>query len=686
MQLTDWLPTTRKEMDLRGWDVADIILFSADAYVDHPSFGAAVIGRLLEAEGYRVCIVPQPDWHGDYRDFKKMGRPRMFFGIAPGCMDSMVNKYTANRRLRSEDAYTPDGRHDMRPEYPTIVYSKILKELYPDVPVVLGGIEASLRRVTHYDYWKEKLRPCILTDSGADMIVYGMGELPMTDLCKNINRYILHDEEGTFCTTKQFNDLMRNIPIKQTVTLQQEKDIPHGICDDDIILHSHEDCLTNKRHFAENFRHIEEESNKLHPQRILQQTGSIYVVVNPPYPPMSTKQIDRSFDFPYTRLPHPKYKNKRIPAYEMIKFSVNIHRGCFGGCAFCTISAHQGKFIMSRSKESILREVKKITQMPDFRGYLSDLGGPSANMYQMHGKNRDICEKCKRPSCISPSVCPNLNADHRPLLEIYKEVDALPGMKKSFIGSGVRYDLLLHQYKDPELRKAAEEYTKELVVNHVSGRLKVAPEHTSDRVLHLMRKPSFQLFHEFKRIFDRINREAGLRQQIIPYFISSHPGCTEEDMAELAAETRDMDFQLEQVQDFTPTPMTVSTDTWYSGYHPYTLEEVFSAHTPQEKLKQRMFFFWYKPEERQKIITELRKMGRTDLIKRLYPANDGFSSTPTNYNNSHQQGNRKKQNKNRTTNHPKYDNKSTYSTYKSNKQDPHSRAAAKHKRNNDHTK
>ncbi len=686
MQLTDWLPTTRKEMNLRGWDVADIILFSADAYVDHPSFGAAVIGRLLEAEGYRVCIVPQPDWHGDYRDFKKLGRPRMFFGIAPGCMDSMVNKYTANRRLRSEDAYTPDGRHDMRPEYPTIVYSKILKELYPDVPVVLGGIEASLRRVTHYDYWKEKLRPCILTDSGADMIVYGMGELPMTDLCKNINRYILHDEEGTFCTTKQFNDLMRNIPIKQTVTLQQEKDIPHGICDDDIILHSHEDCLTNKRHFAENFRHIEEESNKLHPQRILQQTGSIYVVVNPPYPPMSTKQIDRSFDFPYTRLPHPKYKNKRIPAYEMIKFSVNIHRGCFGGCAFCTISAHQGKFIMSRSKESILREVKKITQMPDFRGYLSDLGGPSANMYQMHGKNRDICEKCKRPSCISPSVCPNLNADHRPLLEIYKEVDALPGMKKSFIGSGVRYDLLLHQYKDPELRKAAEEYTKELVVNHVSGRLKVAPEHTSDRVLHLMRKPSFQLFHEFKRIFDRINREAGLRQQIIPYFISSHPGCTEEDMAELAAETRDMDFQLEQVQDFTPTPMTVSTDTWYSGYHPYTLEEVFSAHTPQEKLKQRMFFFWYKPEERQKIITELRKMGRTDLIKRLYPANDGFSSTPTNYNNSHQQGNRKKQNKNRTTNHPKYNNKSTYSTYKSNKQDPHSRATAKHKRNNDHTK
>lgn len=652
MQLTDWLPTTRKEMDLRGWDVADIILFSADAYVDHPSFGAAVIGRLLEAEGYRVCIVPQPDWHGDYRDFKKLGRPRMFFGIAPGCMDSMVNKYTANRRLRSEDAYTPDGRHDMRPEYPTIVYSKILKELYPDVPVVLGGIEASLRRVTHYDYWKETLRPCILTDSGADMIVYGMGELPMTDICKNINHYILHDVEEAFCTTEQFNDLMRKFPIKQTVTLQSEGNIPQGICDDDIILHSHEDCLANRRHFAENFRHIEEESNKLHPQRILQKTGSIYVMVNPPYPPMTTKQIDHSFDFPYTRLPHPKYKNKRIPAYEMIKFSVNIHRGCFGGCAFCTISAHQGKFIMSRSKESILREVKQIIKMPDFRGYLSDLGGPSANMYQMHGKNRELCEKCKRPSCINPSVCPNLNADHAPLLDIYKAVDALPGMKKSFIGSGVRYDLLLNQYKDPELRKTAEEYTRELIIHHVSGRLKVAPEHTSDRVLRLMRKPSFQLFHEFKRIFDRINREAGLRQQIIPYFISSHPGCTEEDMAELAAETRDMDFQLEQVQDFTPTPMTVSTDTWYSGYHPYTLEEVFSAHTPQEKLKQRMFFFWYKPEERQKIVAELRKMGRPDLIRRLYPSNASIisvSSFPARKGDKHRQETEKESSKKHKT-------------------------------------
>lgn len=626
MQLTDWLPTTRKEMQLRGWDEADVILFSADAYVDHPSFGAAVLGRILEYEGYRVCIVPQPDWHGDFRDFKKLGRPRLFFGIAPGCMDSMVNKYTANRRLRSEDAYSPDGRHDMRPEYPTIVYTQILKQLFPDTPVVIGGIEASMRRVTHYDYWQGKLRPSILADSGADLLIYGMGELPTTALCKSIDRHILHECEDAYCTVEQFADLVRKFPIKQTATMEAEKDIPGGFQPDDIVLHSHEDCLRDRKFYAANFKHVEEESNKLHPQRLIQGLRDKYIVLNPPFPPMTTEQIDHSFDLPYTRLPHPKYKGKRIPAYEMIKFSVNIHRGCFGGCAFCTISAHQGKFIMSRSKESILREIKQIVQMPDFRGYLSDLGGPSANMYGMKGKNQELCGKCKRPSCIHPAVCPNLNADHAPIIDIYKAVDSIPGIKKSFIGSGVRYDLLLHPYKDEHLRKAAQDYTRELIVNHVSGRLKVAPEHTSDKVLKIMRKPSFSLFHDFKRIFDRINREEGLRQQIIPYFISSHPGCTEEDMAELAAETRDMNFQLEQVQDFTPTPMTVSTVTWYSGYHPYTLQEEFAAHSPEEKLRQRMFFFWYKPEERQSIIRELKRIGRQDLIDRLYPKN--FAPAP----------------------------------------------------------
>lgn len=622
-RLTDWLPTTKKEVELRGWDQLDIILFSADAYIDHPSFGPAVIGRILEAEGLKVAIVPQPDWHGDYRDFKKLGRPRLWFGVAPGCMDSMVNKYTANRRLRSEDAYSPDGRHDLRPEYPTVVYTQILKQIYPDVPVVLGGIEASLRRLTHYDYWKECFKPCILCESGADMIVYGMGEKPIIELTDKLTQLIeqsdedlAYDENGqSYIGIKAFRKaLCRSSEIKQTVVLYKKEDIPGGITDQDIVLHSHERCLENKRFQSENFKHIEEESNKYHAQRIIQQTGNRYVVVNPPYPPLTQKELDHSFDLPYTRLPHPKYKGKRIPAYEMIKFSVNLHRGCFGGCAFCTISAHQGKFIMNRSKESILKEVKAICEMPDFKGYLSDLGGPSANMYGMRGKKLEICEKCKKPSCIHPQICPNLNTDHRPLLDIYHAVDALPGIKKSFIGSGVRYDLLLHDAKDNQINHAAQQYTRELITKHVSGRLKVAPEHTSDYVLNLMRKPSFRLFGEFKTIFDRINREENLHQQIIPYFISSHPGCKAEDMAELAVLTKDMDFQLEQVQDFTPTPMTVSTETWATGFHPYTLEPVYSAKTPKEKLAQRMFFFWYKPEEQGKIRAELQKMNRPDLI------------------------------------------------------------------------
>lgn len=600
-KLTDWLPTTKKEVDMRGWDELDVILFSGDAYVDHPSFGPAVIGRLLESQGLKVAIVPQPNWRDDLRDFKKLGRPRLFFGVSAGCMDSMVNKYTANKRLRSEDAYTPDGRHDMRPEYPSIVYTQILKELYPDVPVILGGIEASLRRVTHYDYWQDSLQKSILVDSGADLLIYGMGEKPIAELCKRM---------------KENPDIPKD--ILQTAYLTQKDTLLPGSTEQDIVLHPHEECTRDKKKQAENFRYIEEESNKYEASRILQDVGNKTVVVNPPFPPMTQNELDHSFDLPYTRLPHPKYKGKRIPAFDMIKFSVNLHRGCFGGCAFCTISAHQGKFIVSRSKESILKEVKAITGMHDFKGYLSDLGGPSANMYMMRGKDEKVCRRCKRPSCIHPKVCPNLNTDHRPLLDIYRSVDALPGIKKSFIGSGVRYDLLQHDSKDPAINRSTAEYTRELIAKHVSGRLKVAPEHTSDQVLNIMRKPSFSQFYDFKKTFDKINKELNLRQQLIPYFISSHPGCTEEDMAELAVITRKLDFHLEQVQDFTPTPMTVATETWYTGYHPYTLQPVFSAKSQKEKLAQRMFFFWYKPEERRAIINELRKMGRSDLIDKLY--------------------------------------------------------------------
>ena len=618
-------------MALRGWEQADVILISADAYVDHPSFGAAVIGRLLEDEGLRVAIIPQPDWHGDLRDFRRLGRPRLWFGIAPGCMDSMVNKYTAARRLRSEDAYSPDGRHDLRPEYPTIVYTQAVKRLFPDVPVVLGGIEASLRRLAHYDYWQDRLRPSILVDSGADVILYGMGEQPTLELVRRslelVESYdpdLAYDDEGNALLTattlrRAINGTAQNGPLRQSVTLHDSvDDIPFGIREEDIVLHSYADCLNQPRLHAENFHHIETQSNSDEAARLIQATGERWVVVNPPYAPMTTEQLDHSFDLPYTRLPHPRYEGKRIPAYDMIRFSVCLHRGCFGGCAFCTISAHQGKHIMSRSRESILREVEAVAQLPGFRGNLSDLGGPSANMYAMRGKNLKACAKCHRPSCIHPQVCPNLNGDHRPLLDIYRAVDALPFIKRSFIGSGVRYDLLLHDWKNENLNRAAAEYTRELITRHVSGRLKVAPEHTSDRVLQLMRKPSFRLFHTFKRLFDQINQKAGLRQQIIPYFISSHPGCRAEDMAELAIETKQMDFHLEQVQDFTPTPMTTATTMWATGYDPDTLQPVFVARTPAEKQAQRMFFFWYKPEERRRIETELRRMGRPDLLERLF--------------------------------------------------------------------
>ena len=608
-KLDNWLPTTKKEVEARGWDYLDVILFSGDAYVDHPSFGAAVIGRVLEAEGLRVAIVPQPDWRGDYRDFKKLGVPRLFFGVSAGAMDSMINHYTANKRLRSDDAYTPDQRPGMRPDYPSIVYTKILKELYPDVPVVLGSIEASLRRLTHYDYWQDKLLPGILASSPADLLIYGMGEKPIKELVRRLKSGI------------PFNEIK---DIRQTVYLADKEDAK----DDDIVLFSHEECLKDKLKQAKNFRHIEEESNKYNASRILQKVGKQVIVVNPPFPPMTEAEIDASYDLPYTRLPHPKYKGKVIPAFEMIKFSVNIHRGCFGGCAFCTISAHQGKFIASRCKESILKEVKAITEMPDFKGYLSDLGGPSANMYRMKGKDERICAKCKKPSCISPVVCKNLNADHTPLLDIYKAVDRLPGIKKSFIGSGVRYDLLLHRYADESLNKAAQTYTEELIALHVSGRLKVAPEHTQDEVLKQMRKPSFSQFGQFKKIFDKVNRQYGLNQQLIPYFISSHPGCTEADMAELAVITKSLHFQLEQVQDFTPTPMTLATEMYYTGYHPYTLEKVYTARSKEQKLAQRQFFFWDKPESRRQIMQGLQKMGRKDLIEKLFGQRGDMNPAP----------------------------------------------------------
>ena len=602
-QLTDWLPTTIKEVKLRGWDYLDVILFSGDAYIDHPSFGTAVIARLLESEGLRVGIVPQPNWRDDLRDFKKLGRPCLFFAVTAGVMDSMINRYTANKRIRSNDAYTPDGRSDMRPDRAVTVYSRILRELYPDVPILLGGVEASLRRVTHYDYWDDTLHPTILMDTGADLLIYGMGEQPLKSLLKQTR-------EGK-CIGE-----IDNVP--QTAYLRPKNQVPKNSFDEEVSLFSHEECLSDKRKQARNFRVVEEQSNRLSAARILQEVANQTLVVNPPCPPMTEEQIDASFNLPYTRLPHPKYRGKHIPAYEMIKFSVNLHRGCFGGCSFCTISAHQGKFIASRSKQSIMEEVMKITQMPDFKGYISDLGGPSANMYRMQGKDLSVCEKCKKPSCIFPKVCFNLNTNHSDLLDIYKEVDALPSVKKSFIGSGIRYDMLLHESDDKETNSANREYLEELIKNHVSGRLKVAPEHTSEATLKIMRKPSFNYFQRFQTIFDRLNKKHGLKQQLIPYFISSHPGCTDEDMAELAATTKELDFRLEQVQDFTPSPMTLAAEIYYTGLHPYTLKPVYTAKKSMQKNTQRQFFFWYEPKQRGSIIRKLKRIGRNDLIKKLY--------------------------------------------------------------------
>ena len=609
-QLTDFLPTTKKELEIRGWDEVDVVLFSGDAYVDHPSFGAAVIGRVIESEGWRVAIVPQPDWRGDHRDFTKMGRPRRFFAISAGCMDSMVNHYTANKRLRSNDAYTPDGKAGMRPDRATITYAKIIKQLYPDVPLVIGGIEASLRRFSHYDYWDDSYHKSILVDTKADLLIYGMGEKPMRELVRRLS------------AGQSIEDCH---DMRQVGYLSVTKPV-----DDNIIeLASHEECAKNKKISAATFKTIEEESNKLNQTVLVQPVGKEYVVVQPPYSPMTAEELDAVYELPFTRQPHPKYKGKTIPAFDMIRWSVNTHRGCWGGCAFCTISMHQGKFVVSRSLESILKEVKVLATDPDFKGYLSDLGGPSANMYMMRGKNQELCAKCKRPSCAYPSVCKNMNTDHAPLLEMYRAVDALPSIKKSFIGSGVRYDVVMHRTDSEEVNRTNAEYARELIKNHVSGRLKVAPEHTSDRVLSVMRKPSFSLFKQFKQTFDRINESEHLNQQIIPYFISSHPGCEPIDMAELAIETKRLNFQLEQVQDFTPTPMTLATEMYHTGLDPYTLQPVYVARTKDDKLAQRQFFFWYKPEERRTIKQFLQKIRRPDIADRLFESSNGVGTRYT---------------------------------------------------------
>jgi len=600
---TRWLPTTKKEVEMRGWGELDAILISGDAYVDHPAFGPAVIGRIIESEGYRVAIIPQPNWQDDLRDFRKLGKPKYFFGVTSGCMDSMVNHYTANKRLRSTDAYTPGGEAGFRPDYAVATYVKILKSIYPDTPVIIGGIEASLRRVTHYDYWSDKLMPSILETSGADLLVYGMGEQALKEILKLLKKGV------------PFHQLTM---VKQTAYIRdQSKGVPRNKNWKDITINSHQNCLEDKKAFAANFKQVEQESNKVSANRIIQSISEKTLIINPPFQTMTEKEIDASFDLPYTRLPHPKYKKRgTIPAYEMIKFSINMHRGCFGGCSFCTISAHQGKFIASRSQKSILNEVEQVVNMPGFKGYISDLGGPSANMYKMKGAVQKVCDKCILPSCIHPVVCNNLDTSHSQITEIYRKVDAHPKVKKAFVGSGIRHDLLTRSF-NKKADASIYDYMVQLLTRHVSGRLKVAPEHASAGVLKIMRKPSFDHFKEFKKQFDSIDRKYGLNQQLVPYFISGHPGCNEEDMANLAVETKELGFKLEHVQDFTPTPMTVATVMYYSGLHPYTLKKYYTPKSKQEKINQHRFFFWYKKENRDWIRKRLTEAKRPDLLKRL---------------------------------------------------------------------
>ncbi|MDR2912153.1 MAG: YgiQ family radical SAM protein [Alistipes sp.] len=572
-----FLPTTVKEVRALGWDHVDVILVTGDAYVDHPSFGAAVIGRLLEAEGLRVAVVPQPNWRDDLRDFRKLGAPRLFFGVTAGSMDSMVNHYTANKRLRSDDAYTAGGAAGFRPDRAATIYTRILKELWPHVPVVLGGIEASLRRLAHYDYWDDALRPSILVESGADIVAYGMGDVSMIEIARALRN--------------GFNaKLLRR--LKQVAFVADRAYVERLDPDHTSTLHSFEECLADRKKFAENFVRIETESNLLNPTRtIIEQTGEKFIVVNPPLPVMDAATLDRSFELPYERLPHPRYNAKGdIPAWEMIKNSVNIHRGCFGGCSFCTISAHQGKFITSRSEASVVREVERVAAMPYFKGYISDLGGPSANMYGMSGRDPEKCDACRRPSCLTPRPCPNLDNSHRRLLELYKRVRGVRGVKKAFVGSGIRYDLFSRN-ADGGLSSDKSEYLREVIVNHTSGRLKVAPEHTEEHILRLMRKPAWTEFERLNADFRSVCEREGLKTQLIPYFISSHPGCSEGDMRRLAEKTRRLHLHTDQVQDLTPTPMTLSSVMFYTGTDPYTGEPLYVARNQDDKRRQKSYFF-----------------------------------------------------------------------------------------------
>lgn len=647
-------------MDALGWDSCDIILVSGDAYIDHPSFGVALIGRLLEAQGFRVGIIAQPDWQSA-EPFKVLGKPNLYFGVTAGNMDSMVNRYTADRKIRSDDAYTPNAEANKRPDRAVLVYSQRCKEAYSEVPLVIGSIEASLRRIAHYDYWSDKVRRSILIDSKADLLVYGNAERAIVELSHRIARgeaiQDIQDIRGTAFIRKQVPDDFVEVPstrLDRPGVVEKHED-PYAMkmgkgdasCATDekagetaptislplplkaakvprdrqvIRMPSYEEVVNDPVMYAHASRVLHLEANPGNARALVQKHGNREVWLNPPPIPLTTKEMDYVYDLPYARMPHPAYKGANIPAWEMIRFSVNIMRGCFGGCTFCSITEHEGRIIQSRSEDSILREIEEIRDKVDgFTGVISDLGGPTANMYRLSCKSEDIEKNCRKLSCVYPGVCENLNTDHSALIQLYRKARSLRGVKKILIGSGLRYDLAV---KSPE-------YVKELVQHHVGGYLKIAPEHSEENVLSKMMKPGMGAYDEFKRMFEKFSAEAGKKQYLIPYFIAAHPGTTDEDMLNLALWLKRNDFRLDQVQTFTPTPMAMATAMYHSGKNPLRKVTADSELVPIPKTGtirklHKAFIRYHDPQNWPMLREALKKMGRADLIgngkKHLVPA------------------------------------------------------------------
>ncbi|MDC0714552.1 YgiQ family radical SAM protein [Stigmatella sp. ncwal1] len=601
-----FLPTTRADLEARGWKQLDIIIVSGDAYVDHPAFGPVLIARFLEGRGFKVGLISQPDWHSA-EPFKVLGKPRLFFGVAAGNLDSMLNRLTAQKKNRSEDQYSPGGRTNCRPDRATIVYGQRCREAYPDVPIILGGIEASLRRIAHYDYWSDNLRRSILFDAKANLLIFGMGERPVWEVADRMNR-------GE--SIEQIRDVRGTAYLINDAEMKRHEADPAKRAADrkTVILPSFEEVLADKSAFAVMTRDFQMETNPGNARPLAQRHGNRAIFMNPPALPLedgvgtgaNPVAMDEMYDLPFNRVPHPMYKNEGIPAYETVKHSVVLMRGCFGGCTFCSITEHEGRVIQSRSAESVLREVRALRRMGDFRGTITDLGGPTANMYKLKCKSEDIEKKCRKLSCVHPGVCENLQTDHGPLIDLMREVRQEEGIKHVFIASGVRYDLA----------ERSPEYVKELAAHHVGGQLSVAPEHVSPRVLEKMKKPGIESFERFQTMFACASEEAGKEQYDIPYFISGHPGSTLEDMVELALWLKKNGKRPRQVQDFIPTPMAVATTMYYTGIDPLKMEPVYTARGLREKRLQKALLLYWNPEHWPMAREALEQAGREDLIGR----------------------------------------------------------------------